>query len=88
MEKDILENYNKTQELMRELKKTQDAMKAEIMAAIKNGSMKRNGYLAIVTDCQRSSLDKKAIIAEHGADFVEEFTKVTEYKKLEVKKVG
>lgn len=84
----LLKSYSETQELINQLQKEQKAIKAEIMAQMKKSVETKGGYIAVLTDCERSSLDKNLLIEEQGKEFVDQYIKVTQYKKLEVKKAG
>lgn len=88
MKRSLLENYSHTQELLRELKKEQDKIRAEIIAQMNESVESVGDFVVILSECERSSIDKTALIEDHGVDFVSEYTKITSYKKLEVKKAA
>lgn len=83
--KNLLKDYYEAQELIRNLQAQQKELREEIIGQMNESIKSQGDYVAVLTDAQRSSLDKKALIADHGKDFVEEYTKVTEYQKLEIK---
>jgi len=88
MKKATLEAYLKNQELINELQKEQKLMREEIISQMKESVKSLSGYVAILTECERTSIDKKSLIKDHGQDFISNYTKVTSYKKLEIKKAA
>jgi hypothetical protein len=55
------------------------------LADNKAGLLKIGEVLIVITDCERATLDRKALEAKYGADKIKAFDKVTTYLKTEVK---
>ena len=86
--KKILAEYYETQELVRELQKQQKEMRDIIIRQMDKAVKSEGDYVAVLTEAERKSLDKKALLEDHGAEFVDEYTKLTVYQKLEIKKAA
>jgi predicted phage-related endonuclease len=82
----LLSDYSKTRDLINQLEKqSKEARTAIVEAMGEDTLLNTGGYFAVLTECTRQSLDKKRLIADQGQDFVNEYSKTTSYKKLEVK---
>lgn len=73
---------------IKELQTQEKIIKENIMASMSENLLEGGGYMVVITDAQRSQLDKKQMIKDMGQKFVDEYTKTTFYKKLEVKEVA
>ena len=84
----LLDNYAETQRLIRELEKQQKDARTVIINQMRESALSCGDYVAILTECTRSRLDKDRVLEEYGPTFFAEFFTVTEYKKLEIKKAA
>lgn len=76
-------------EQRRELAKKEKQLKAQLDVALENEeAMKAGQWLVTATEKTRSSLDRKALEAEYGADEITRFEKVTTYRQIDLKKVA
>ena len=50
--------------------------------------VKVGNYVITLTDQERASIDKNKLIADKGEDFVSDYTSVTVFKKLDIKKAA
>ncbi len=88
MKKYILETYMHNQEILDALKKEQKAIKEEIINQMKKSVESVGKFTAIVSDCERNILSKALIIEDYGEEFIKEYSRISRYKKLEIKKAA
>jgi len=50
--------------------------------------IKIGAHIITLTDKERSSLDKKQLIADHGEEFVNDYEYITTYTVLDIKRVA
>ncbi len=89
--KKIEELMAKTFELnaeARKIEKEKKQLREELIAQMKESALSCGDYVAVLTDMERESIDKKSLVADQGRDFLEPYLKVTSYQKLEVKKAS
>lgn len=70
---------------IKELQTQERIIKENIMASMCKSVMEGGGYVALIKEATTSSIDRKSLVTDMGQEFVEKYTKVTAYKKLEVK---
>lgn len=84
----LLAEYVALNEYCNALTKIKNAANDQIRILMgESKSLEAGQYLAALMPSKRSDLDRKALTAEMGQDFVTRFTKVTEYESLKVRKV-
>jgi hypothetical protein len=69
------------------MEKNEKELKDWFMTALAGeNSAKVGDILIVITDAQTTTIDRKALAVDQGDEFVAAYTKVTPYRKLEVKK--
>jgi len=77
------------QEARRALDKQEESLKKYFKELIgEENGINAGPVLILLEDCQRTSLDKKSLEAEFGAETISRHEKVTAFKKFVIKKVG
>lgn len=71
----------------RDLEKKEKALKEWFLASLADENAAKVGdILIVITDCENTSIDRVSLASDHGNDFLKAYTKVTKYRKVEVKK--
>lgn len=74
-------------EQRKELEKAEKELKKEIRELMGDALLLEAGALAVVvSERSRRDIDKEAIAADHGVDFLAQYTKTTSFEIMEVKK--
>lgn len=68
-----------------EIEKEEAELKEFFKADIKDGLLEAGSVIITLETKERTSLDKKSLIEQMGADFVKNFEKVSEYIQINVK---
>ena len=82
----LISLIEKRKKIEKEEKELKSHFKAH-MNEIGELNLKAGNIMINLTDVIKTSLDKKALINDHGEDFVKKYENQTEYQKMEVKKV-
>jgi len=87
--KKIKEKVNEIVKLrakIRELKAVVDQASADVKEFIgKPGAVKAGNYLAVLTEQERRTLDRKGLLEEFGPEAIEPFEKITTVRSLNIK---
>lgn len=81
----LLKDYAAHSEVMREMQKQQKELRQEIINQMRESALICGDYIAVLSDCTRSAIDKNKLKEDFGQDFIDKYTVVSEYQKLEVK---
>ena len=84
---DMAKELDDLREVIKNLTKREKELKDAFKQIIGDSNGIECGDICILLqDATTSALDKKALVADHGAEFVNKYTKVTEYQKLVIQK--
>jgi predicted phage-related endonuclease len=81
----LLKDYAAHSEVLREMQKQQKEMRQEIINSMRESALSCGDYIAVLSDCTRQTLDKDKLKEDFGQDFINKYTTISEYQKLEVK---
>lgn len=88
MKNSIAKQYLEVITQIKELEKQKDKLRAELLGVIgESPAIMLDGVMVMQELRERSSLDKEKLIADHGAQFVEQYLKKTQYTELRCKEL-
>lgn len=86
---EILKAAFKAIEARKKAEKKERELKEQVKALLGNNStLEADGFFAVLSPCQRASLDKELVKAMIGEDGMEQVTVITEYEKLEIRRAA
>ena len=87
--KEALENATELAEviaLRKQCEKREKALKAWFLESLADEQTAKVGdHMIIITESQTSYIDREKMTVDQGEDFVNQYLKITHYKKVEVK---